>query len=205
MEITTLIIPIVISLLLAVLCLSLITSRLHLILKVILILSVSGVCFLVWDAMDSYRGWAAVEKPPKEFLLIWAEIREPRQAIGDKGAIYIWIRSLPSTETTDSIRFLKYLPTSGEPRTHRLPYSRQLHEAAAKALEQIAKGGMVMGTRGTLQGQQGDGDQEGTGAPMLSAAREGRANDGGSSQGQGVSIPDTYVFHVLPPGKLLGK
>jgi hypothetical protein len=70
--------------------------------------------FMVWDALDTFSGWPTQQSPPERALLVSSTVDEPR-------AIYVWL--VPSNEP----RPLAYRADEREPRSYRLPYSRQLH------------------------------------------------------------------------------
>jgi hypothetical protein len=70
--------------------------------------------FIVWDALDTFSGWPTRQSPPERALLVSSTVDEPR-------AIYVWL--VPSNDPG----LLAYQADDREPRSYRLPYSRQLH------------------------------------------------------------------------------
>ena len=93
---------------------------------------------------------------------------------------------------------------SGEPRLHRLPYSRKLHEQAQKIKQQIAKGGKfyVEMKNVDMKGQgQGKGKGKGQGQG------KGREGKGKGQKGDGGSLSQEQdpIFHELPPPHFIPK
>lgn len=97
--------------------------------------------FAVWDALDSFSGWPTAQTPPPRALLLSSRIDEPR-------AIYVWLMA-PSNRG-----LLEYRSDDAEPRSYRLPYSRQLHEQVDKG-SRLARRGQAVELRRTQTGRQG--------------------------------------------------
>lgn len=76
--------------------------------------------FAVWDALDSFNGWPTAQTPPPRALLLSSSVDEPR-------AIYVWLMA-PKARGP-----LEYRADGAEPRSYRLPYSRQLHAQVDRA------------------------------------------------------------------------
>ena len=77
-----------------------------------------GTCtftFAVWDAIDSFDGWATTQPLPARAVFVNGLVDEP-------DAIYLWVLPRPHPG------LLGYRPRAAEPRAYRLPYTRQLHE-----------------------------------------------------------------------------
>lgn len=86
--------------------------------------------FAVWQAAQPPTGWPASASPPRDAAFVWANIREPDQLADDRGEIDLWL--VPAG--------------AAQPRAYRLPYSRQLHQAAQRAMD-ATRGGMRLGVR----------------------------------------------------------
>ncbi len=93
-------------------------SRGHWAPKLALICIVPAFGVIVWHSLEGYRGWPAEIKPPDRAELVGQYIDEPT-------AIYLWL--IPAGES--------------RPRAYKIPYSRQLHEAAARAAGIAKRGG----------------------------------------------------------------
>ncbi len=86
--------------------------------------------FAVWDALDSFSGWATDQGPPTRAILLSSAVDEPN-------AIYVWLVA-PSEPGA-----LDYRPNTGEPRAYRLPYSPELHEQIDRAAALATQGQRV--------------------------------------------------------------
>ncbi len=130
-------------------------------LKAFLTVFVAFYSLEVWNALDSYLGWAAREPMPQRALLVSAMVREPNPAKRDDGAIFLWVVPLAQDEPGP----FAYEPISGEPRAYRLPYSRAMHEQTAAAMQAMRKSGRPVlierqGLPGEREGRDGtDGDR----------------------------------------------
>lgn len=121
-------IPVAFILLAAVLCLLLIGSKWKWWQKLVLIVVVPGFGLVLWGALGSYKGWPTADHLPERSLVYHSLIREPEPKTNDPGAIYLWLVDLDKTVDT-GMNPLEYAPPDGEPRAHRLPYTRKMHEA----------------------------------------------------------------------------
>lgn len=136
-------------------------------------------------ALDSYAGWPTGEEMPENGQLLGAVIREPSPRVGDKGAIYVWIRPLEPPVSG----LLRETPSPDEPRAYRLPYSREMHEEMEQAMQALRSGqpvGIGRGRRGGHHGQPGQGSGSGSG--------EGQGN--GSLR---TDDDDVHVYALPPP------
>ena len=79
--------------------------------------------------LQAIQGWPVDSAPPDEFRLLGFDVREPDST--SSGEILIWIRS----------------EGQASPRVHRLPYTRELHQAISKAGQRLAQGSPQRGTR----------------------------------------------------------
>ncbi len=84
-------------------------------------------------AIEAMLGWPTEALPPERFELHAALIREPDRRDGTAGAIFLWLS--PRSPEGDL----------EPPRAYALPYSRELHEAAARAQAQLKDGRRVEG------------------------------------------------------------
>jgi hypothetical protein len=83
---------------------------------------------LVFVALQAMLGWPTEAPPPARFQLHAALIEEPGRD-GNPGAIYLWLSPRPGDREVPE-----------PPRAYALPYSRALHEAAARALAGLQEG-----------------------------------------------------------------
>ena len=151
------------------------------------ILTFSVLGFIIWQAMESYRGWPTAESPPEIFMFIWAVIIEPNPKTQNPGLIYIWA-GYP-TKSKESGVLLSYSPSENEPRAHIFPYSRGLHEQIEKAKIMTTSGQSVFFKRKNGHNA-GDGEM---GPP-------GNTNEGGSNNQEG-----EYRIYDLPPSYRIPK
>ena len=80
--------------------------------------------------LQAIQGWPVDRPPPDEFNLLGFDVREPAQ--DSAGEILIWIHS----------------DGQPSPRAHRLPYSRELHQAIRAAGQRLSEGTPQTGRRG---------------------------------------------------------
>jgi hypothetical protein len=156
-------------------------------LKLPLVVIVPAFCLAVWWSLASYKGWPTTSELPVKSFVISGIVREAEPARRDPGAIYLWL--VPFDETR-AFNPLGYDAPKGEPRSFKLKYSRNLHNAVNKAMGMIRQGKPVVLDRsgkphGEGDGEGGDGDGSG---------------DGSGQPGYGFD-PDRVDFQVyeLPP------
>jgi hypothetical protein len=98
-------------------------------------------------ALEAMLGRPTEAAPPARFRLHAALVEEPDRANPSAGAIYLWLSPHDAAGRP-----------SGPPRAHALPYSRALHEQAARAQGRLQDGRPVDGTAA----RQSDGYRLGT-------------------------------------------
>lgn len=156
---------------------------------------------MVWNSIESYRGWPTNDPTPQRFIMLWAEIKEPEPKIGFTGAIYIWL--LPYEADPAKPGPLNYSPEAGEPRAHKLPYSRKVHEQLEAAKEMIKAGQMVMMER--RKGKSGFGKSgESGGKGSIPGEKDGQGR-GKRPGGHEAEPYDEFFFYQMPPPALPGK
>jgi len=146
----------------------------------------------VFSGLESFLGWAAKDKGmPEVVTIIFAEVKEPNKALGNKGAIYLTLDSVKSKYDNKFFQMFGYESNKNEPRMFRLPYSRNLHEQLAKnVIPKLQKGQKVQGKLskdGKSKGRKGD--------------KSGDNKDGGGSD----SLEQEYMFYNLTPGEIQQK
>jgi len=85
-------------------------------------------------AIEAMLGWPTEAAPPARFRLHAALVREPERGTNHAGTIYLWLS--PRNEHGE---------VTGPPRAYALPYSRELHEATARARNRMQDGRRVDG------------------------------------------------------------
>jgi hypothetical protein len=98
-------------------------------------------------ALEAMLGWPTEAAPPTSFRLHAALVEEPDRAKRSAGAIYLWLSPHDAADRP-----------GGPPRAYALPYSRALHEQAARAQGRLQDGRPVDGTAA----RQADGYRLGT-------------------------------------------
>ncbi|MGB1011507.1 MAG: hypothetical protein ACPGVP_17445 [Thiolinea sp.] len=121
-------------LVLALLMLVLLFSRLHWVLRLILVLLVSAAYWLAYQGWDRAQGWPSHNAVPEKFLLHGAVIEEPDKERGVSGTIFLWLSDLTEHKPAEL------------PRAYILPYSKRLHNSAQEALRMMRNGELQMGT-----------------------------------------------------------
>jgi hypothetical protein len=95
-------------------------------------------------ALEAMLGWPTEAAPPARFRLHAALVHEPDRRAEHAGTIYLWLSPRnPEGEVT------------GPPRAYALPYSRELHEATAKAKNRMQDGHRVNGKTARKRSQPG--------------------------------------------------
>ena len=118
---------------LALLVLVLVFSRLHWVLRLLLVLVVSGGYWVAYQGWDRAQGWPSTNQVPEKFLLHGAVIEEPDKEKGIDGTIFLWVTDLST-----------FVPAE-QPRAYVMPYSKRLHGKAQEALRQMRNGQLQLG------------------------------------------------------------
>lgn len=194
MDTRNLAIPFAFILLAAVLCFVLIDpKRWRWWLKLPLVVLVPAFGLIVWSSIASYKGWPTTAELPEKSLVISGIVREPEPARDDPGSIYLW---LVPFDGTSSFNPLDYSAPRGEPRSHKLPYSRSLHKAVDQAMGMIREGKPVVLDRGGKPRGQGGGEGE----PGEGAEGSGDGTGGGRpGYGYDRDRQDFQVYELPPP------
>ena len=165
--------------------------------KAVVILFSLHLCLSIQYSLSGIAGWPSSDPLPQKFIAHWIIIHEPPKKTPEKGAIYVWATTLSEEQETDSSRWwVTFLlpfesPDLTEPRSYRLPYSKELHESANGALGRIMNGERVGGTNnGPMGDGKGNGGKEG----------EGEGKGGGT-----FSHSDDISYHDLPAPHLPDK
>lgn len=101
---------------------------------------VIGLMFVTYVAVGDLRGWPSDEMPPARFRLYWGQVVEPDPMRGEEGSVFLWLTEL------DADNF-----PVGDPRAHRLPWSRELADQVQAALAGIAEGEEIAGEVGEAE------------------------------------------------------
>jgi hypothetical protein len=113
--------------------LSLIYSRWHWLLKLLLVCMVlvfSGYSYQGWKQA---QGWPTDVEVPERFLLNGAVVEEPFPEKGTEGNIFLWLSDLAGNKL------------SPEPRAYRLAYDEKLHVDIQQALSRMRDGKLQIG------------------------------------------------------------
>jgi len=167
--------------------------------KVIYMVIVLTFGVMIWNDIESYRGWPTAEQTPQRFVLLWADVHEPEPKTGFEGTIYVWLVRYEINPTKPS--FFDYRPETDEPRAYKLPYSRKAHEQMEKAKGMIKDGKIVIMER--RKGKPGFGKPgEGGDEPGESEkdGNRGRLDRSGGNRGGHEAKPyDEFFFYQMPP------
>jgi hypothetical protein len=123
---------------------------------------------LVYFRTAGLLGWSSPEPLPARFQLLWARSVEPNRALGEPGAVHLWVEEL------DADNF-----PSGVPRAYQRPYSTALARKVESARAEIGNGH----PQGGRAEQFGSGEG---GAPDGSVAALRNAEAGGDPSGGGL-------------------
>lgn len=141
----------------------------------------------VWFGMSwhSILGWASTDKPCGEFELVYGYIQESH----DNGEPYILIWVKPREHKEPGL-FSLYHYQKGEPRVHRIPYTKEQHKALQQAMDTIKKGGRVVGG-----GKKGIGGEGTEGMPGDKDGKGGKNNPYSGSDSENPNLP--YGFRLM--------
>ncbi len=151
------------------LLLAMVRARLPWPVKAVVVALTSAFYVVVFFRAQGLLGWSAADPLPERFQLLWARSVEPNIALGERGAIHLWVEALDEDN----------LP-SGVPRAYRRPYSTALARKAEQARTEIA-GGHPQGGRAAQFGT-GDGEAPAGGPPgalIVSGEAGGDPSGGG--------------------------
>lgn len=120
----------------ALLILTLIATRLHLVLKVLLVLGVFVLYVTSYRGWQSSQGWPSGANPlPERFLLHASVTQEPDPVSGDSGHIFVWASDLSDGKP------------AAQPRAYRLDYTKTLHSDLEEALRNMRNGNVQLGRK----------------------------------------------------------
>ncbi len=108
-------------------------TNFHWILKSSMIVLTALFYIFTYNSFKDLLGWPSSEKLPERFRLISAQIYEPNAILSSEGEIFLWITNMDN------------LAGLGEPRSHSLPYNKEVHEKISKALVNLKNGIPQMG------------------------------------------------------------
>lgn len=148
----------------------------------------------LWHSLSGLEGWPTDQSMPQKFEIKWIVVEEPNNKTSTKGQILVWARNLePMSGEKSNIPILHNKNKSNEPRIHRLPYSREMHQQAIKIQKRIGSGGKFFGEMKKGEGMKEQGKGNGK--------RSGREGEGiGEGKGAGsLSNEQLPIFHELPP------
>jgi hypothetical protein len=148
----------------------------------------------LWHSVSSLSGWPTEQVLPEKFTVHWALVKEPSKLnTADSGSILMWASSIEEEEQNENHLFPFKIKKRKEPRVYKLPYSEQMHQKLAKAMQQIAQGKGVVGEK------KGSGEKDGKGQGQAKAGKEGQKGYGSLSSEQ------DFIFYDLPPAILPSK
>ena len=108
-------------------------TNFHWVIKSSLILVTMTFYIFTYKSFTNLVGWPSNESLPERFRLISAQIYEPNALINSEGAIYLWVTNMDD------------LAGLGLPRSHEIPYNKELHKKISKSLVGLKNGVPQMG------------------------------------------------------------
>jgi hypothetical protein len=114
----------------------LITTRGRVVIKTTLIFLTVWYGFVLYYSLENFTGWPTPQAVPHNSRLLALRVNEPDSNRNEPGGIYLWV-----TSGQDSAKGLSLIHPrnlfknvhSSEPRSHKLPYDRELHKALLQA------------------------------------------------------------------------
>lgn len=113
-------------------------------LKLLAIFVTFSFSFLLFNAMDSYKGWASADTIPKQSQFVAGIVSQPSPLNNNQGIIYLWVIPLESNHN-----IFDYQSKSGEPRAYKVPYSKSLENVITEAQK------LMNGSKSSPKGQIG--------------------------------------------------
>lgn len=127
----------------AVLLFFLISSKIHVLIKVVIIPVVLWYGLALFFTPDNLRGWPTDQPIPDDSRIISLIINEP--TVNSSGAIYLWVIDKKFKETILDPRNVFCYHTNNTPRVYRLPYSKELHKRLIEVLQKASQtGGFII-------------------------------------------------------------
>ncbi len=121
--------------------LALLFSRWPAWLKALLVAGVTVFYFYADDAAHNLAGWPTADALPARFSLLAVVIEEPTSKTA--GSLTLWVNTI-----TDG-------KPGGEPRAHKLPYTKDLHALLNEGMKKARQGVTQMGTAEPKAGRKG--------------------------------------------------
>lgn len=123
------------------LLLALVASSWHRAVKALLVVAVTALYFGTDRVLDDVWGWPSGGALPERFVLLAAVIEEPGKT--RPGAVFVWVNALENGRPV------------AQPRSYRLPYSKDLHSLMNEGLKKVRQGISQMGTATPKAGPRG--------------------------------------------------
>src|SRR3954469_1595874 len=98
--------------------------------KAAVIAVTSAFYVIVFFRTEGLLGWSARPPLPPRFQLLWARSVEPNLALGEPGAVHLWVEELDEANLPSAV-----------PRAYRLPYSAELARRLHDARQENPSGG----------------------------------------------------------------
>ena len=121
--------------------LALVYSRWPAWLKGVLVLGVTVFYFYADDVVHQLSGWPSPDALPERWVLLAAVIDEP--SAKSSGALYVWVNAIDNGKP------------AAQPRSYRLPYTKDLHALLNEGMKKARQGVTQMGTAEPRPGKRG--------------------------------------------------
>lgn len=121
--------------------LALVHSRWPAWLKGVLVLAVTLFYFYADDVVHQLSGWPSPDALPERWVLLAAVIDEP--SAKSSGALYVWVNAIDNGKP------------AAQPRSYRLPYTKDLHALLNEGMKKARQGVTQMGTAEPRPGKRG--------------------------------------------------
>jgi len=127
----------------AVLLFFLTDSKIHVLIKVVIIPVVLWYSLVLFSMPDNLRGWPTDQPIPNDSRVISLLINEP--SVSGMGAIYLWVIDKEFKKTILDPRNAFCYHTNNTPRVYKLPYNKELHKRLIEALQKAKQvGGFII-------------------------------------------------------------
>ena len=205
-------IPLAFAILVAVILWFIIAGKGHWLLKMLFVSVALYFSIAMWHSLGDLVGWPSNNPLPDKFLVHWLVVKEGIPGGKDPGAIFLWATELDKNDRPKVDKQNPYLisfiakKTAVEPRSYRMPYTREMHQQANGVLKLLKAGKQVVGEGEGEGSGMGEGDGKGgKGKGGKSGKGKGKKGMFDGLFGGSFSHSPFPIFHELPPPKLPAK
>lgn len=160
----------------------LISSKIHVIIKIVVIPIVIWYGMVLFFTPDNLRGWPTDQPIPDDSRVISVLINEPDTI--SKGAIYLWVIDKDTKKTILDPENMFCYNEKNTPRVYKIQYNKELHKRLIMALKKAGKTGGFITVKNLF-------------------GKWGKSNK--NKEGKGIPDSGSLEFEVTNPRTILKK